>query len=101
MTDEWAAYQGIATPTTTHETVTHGAGEYVRADVHTNTVESAFSFFKRVIADSFHRISAKHLDRYSDEFEFRFNNRDNMFLFRHTTKRLIDGKTMTYEKLTA
>ena len=44
---------------------------YVRGDVHTQTVESAFSLFKRSIVGSFHQISEKHVDRYLDEFEFR------------------------------
>jgi transposase-like protein len=101
VTDQHSSYLGIADADTVHETVNHGRGEYVRGDIHTNTVESAFSLFKRAIVGSFHQISSKHLDRYLDEFEFRFNNRGNKFLFRDTVKRLIDGKAMPYEKLTA
>lgn len=47
MTDEWAAYPAIASETTKHETVNHKAEEWVRGDVHTNTMEGAFSLFKR------------------------------------------------------
>jgi len=43
----------------------------------------------------------KHLDRYLDEFEFRFNNRKNAYLFRDTLMRLCDGKALPYETLTA
>ncbi len=46
MTDERAAYDGIADADTTHETVTHSKKEYVGGDIHTNTVERAFGLFK-------------------------------------------------------
>jgi hypothetical protein len=73
----------------------------VRGDVHTNSVEGAFGLFKHAIVGSFHQISTKHIDRYLDEFEFRFNNRKNGYLFRDTLTRLVNGKAMPYEKLTA
>lgn len=101
MTDEWPAYRGISDHNTTHETVNHSAKEYVRGDVHTNSAESAFGLFKRSIVGSFHQISHKHLDRYLDEFEFRFNNRKNPYLFRDTITRLVTADALTYEKLTA
>ena len=43
----------------------------------------------------------KHLDRYLDEFEFRFNNRKNVHLFRDTLVRLVTAKALPFEKLTA
>jgi transposase-like protein len=101
MTDEWQAYVGIADADTTHETVQHSAKEYVRGDVHTNSVEGAFGLFKRSIVGSFHQISHKHLDRYLDEFEFRYNNRKNAYLFRDTLTRLVTAKALPYEQLTA
>jgi transposase-like protein len=101
ITDQHPAYEGIGDEDTTHETVNHGAKEYVRGDVHTNTIEGAFGLFKRSIVGSFHQISVKHLDRYLDEFEFRFNNRKNGFLFRDTITRLVTAKALPYETLTA
>ena len=101
MTDEWQAYRGCGDADTTHETVEHGAKEYVRGDVHTNTVEGAFGLFKRGLIGSFHQVSHKHLDRYLDEFEFRYNNRKNPYLFRDTLTRLVTTETMPYEQLTA
>jgi transposase-like protein len=100
MTDEHPAYRGIGDADTTHETVTHRDKEYVRGDVHTNSIEGAFGLFKRAIVGSFHQISVKHLDRYLDEFEFRYNNRKNPYLFRDTLIRLCDGKALTYNDLT-
>jgi transposase-like protein len=100
MTDELPAYEGIADEDTRHETVKHGEEEWVRGDVHTNTVENAWSLFKRSIVGSYHQISAKHLDRYLDEFEFRFNNRNNPYLFRDTLLRLINSENLEYKELT-
>jgi transposase-like protein len=101
MTDEWEAYKGIEDANTKHETVNHGRDEYVRGDVHTNTVEGVFSLFKRSLVGAYHQVSVKHLDRYLDEFSFRFDNRNNPYLFRDTLLRLIKSDSLTYEKLTA
>ena len=49
----------------------------------------------RAAIDSFHNISKKHLPAYLDEFEFRFNNRENPYLFRDTIKRMIAGNSLT------
>jgi transposase-like protein len=100
-TDEWQAYRGIADHNTRHETVEHGADEWVRGDVHTNTVESAWSLFDRAVIGSYHKVSKKHLPAYLQEFEFRFNNRENPYLFRDTLLRLIQGDSLTYAELTS
>ena len=99
-TDEAAGLMGIDDQHTTHQTVNHGNREYVRGDVHTQPVDSAFSLFKRSIVGSFHQISEKHVDRYLDEFEFRNNNRKNPYQFRDVLLRLIDAKAMPYSELT-
>ena len=70
-------------------------------DVHTNNIEYAWSLFKRSIAGSYHQISTKHLDAYLDEFEWRFNNRDNKYLFRDTLIKLLNTPKMEFKKLTA
>ncbi len=53
----------------------HAAGEYVRGDVHTNTIESVFSVFKRGMKGTYQHCAEKHLHRYLAEFDFRYNNR--------------------------
>lgn len=58
-----------------HEIVNHGAGEYVRGDAHTNTVESYFAILKRGIMGTYHHVSQQHLKRYLAEFDFRYNER--------------------------
>jgi transposase-like protein len=75
MTDEWRSYRGIGKEFAAHETVNHGKGEYVRGDASTNTAESYFALLKRGLVGSFHHVSKKHLDRYCDEFSFRWNHR--------------------------
>jgi transposase-like protein len=58
-----------------HETVNHKRGEYVRGEVHTNTVEGYFSIFKRGMRGTYQHCKEKHLHRYLAEFDFRYNNR--------------------------
>lgn len=99
-TDEWQAYRGIADEDTRHETVNHHQEEWVRGDVHTNSVEGIWSLLKRSIVGSYHKVSVKHLDAYLDELEWRFNNRDNPYLFRDTLLKLIKSENLPYEKLT-
>lgn len=84
-----------------HKTVCHSKGEYVRGDVYTNTIESAFSLLKRGIIGTWHRVSAKHLSAYLDEMTFRFNNRKNPYLFRDTLIKMLNTSNLEYKKLTA
>jgi transposase-like protein len=100
-TDQWSGYGNMNDFDTKHETVDHSKEEWVRGDVHTNSVEGVWSLFKRSIVGSYHQVSAKHLDAYLDEFEWRFNNRRNPFLFRDTLLKLIESESLPYEKLTA
>ena len=99
-TDGHSAYEGIDDDNTIHVSVDHHAGEYVRGLAHTNTMESVWSLFKRSIVGSYHQISYKHIDRYLDEFEFRFNNRNNPYLFRDTLLRLLTTENLKYKELT-
>ena len=54
----------------------HGNEEYVRGNVHTNTVEGFFSILKRGVNGVYHHVSRGHLGRYCDEFAFRYENRN-------------------------
>jgi transposase-like protein len=98
-TDDWKAYEGIADHDTKHETVNHSEKEYVRGDVHTNSMENVWSLLKRSIIGSYHQVSAKHLDSYLDELEFRFNNRENPYMFRDAMLKLVVAETLPYAKL--
>ncbi len=98
-TDQHSGYRGIADENTRHETVDHSAKEWVRAEVHTNTVESVWSLLKRSIIGSYHQLSSKHLASYLDEIAFRFNHRKNPHLFRDTLVAMLDAETLTYAEL--
>jgi transposase-like protein len=84
-----------------HKTIKHSSGVYVVGDIHTNTVESAFSLLKRGIMGTWHRLSAKHLAAYLEEMEFRFNRRNRSDLFLDTLRHMITAPALTFEKLTA
>jgi transposase-like protein len=85
-----------------HETVNHSRGEYVRGDVHSNTVESYFGLLKRGLYGTYHHVSEAHLQRYINEFDFRFTNRKSQGVEDHarTLKALgqIRGKRLTYRR---
>jgi transposase-like protein len=102
ITDEWPAYPDAMRRVgiTRHKTIKHKSHVYVVGEVHTNTVESAFSLLKRGIMGTWHRVSVKHLPAYLDEMCFRFNNRKNPYLFRDTILKLIASPNLEYKKLT-
>jgi len=99
-TDDWMPYRGILDGTR-HETVAHGKKQWVQGDVHTQTIEDVWSLFKRSIIGSYHHLSVKHLQAYLDEMAFRYNNRENAYLFRDTLLRLIGAEPMEYAELIA
>lgn len=103
VTDELTAYPsamiGAGIKGGQHETIKHKEKIYVRGEVHTNTVESAFSLFKRGLTGAFHKVSLKHLQRYLNEFSFRFNNRKNPDLFGMTVRRMALAGNLPYAKL--
>jgi transposase-like protein len=75
MTDESKMYTYVGHNFASHGTVVHSNREYVRGDVHTNTVEGYFSILKRGIYGVYQHVSEAHLNRYLSEFDFRYNNR--------------------------
>ena len=83
-----------------HKTINHTAGSYVMGDIHTNTVESAFSLLKRGIMGTWHKLSAKHLTSYLQEMEFRFNRRKRPDLFVDTLRHMVTAPVLTFENLT-
>jgi transposase-like protein len=74
-TDEAMQYDNLRNHFAAHESVNHGAEEYVRGDVTTNTVEGYFSIFKRGMKGVYQHCGKKHLHRYAAEFAFRYSNR--------------------------
>ncbi|UQV18867.1 IS1595 family transposase [Brevundimonas albigilva] len=74
-TDEHRGYRGL-NARYDHQTVNHGAGEYVSGKATTNAVESLWALFKRQYHGTHHFISPKHMDAYLNEMTFRLNRRD-------------------------
>ena len=75
MTDQYGAYRTLTRRGFTHTTVNHSTLEYVRGNVHTNTIEGFWSQLKRSIDGTYHAVSPKYLQSYVDEFVFRYNFR--------------------------
>jgi transposase-like protein len=104
MTDEHVAYAGLNGIFFKHETVNHMGGEYKRGMVSTNGIESVWALLKRGIYGTWHQVSIKHLNRYVSEVAFRLNAGN---VKQHTLERIdsfirsVDGKRLTYERLTA
>ena len=97
-TDEAAAYDWVPN----REKVRHSAGEYVRQQAHTNGVESFWSMLKRAYKGTFHQLSAKHLNRYVQEFAGRHNVRpfDTLDQMQQLAGGLL-GKRLRYRDLVA
>lgn len=85
-----------------HNYVTHSVGEYVRGDVHTNTIENYFSIFKRGLCGVYQHCSKQHLKRYLCEYDFRYNFREKLGFndMQRTNQALkgIEGKRITYQR---
>ena len=75
MSDQHQAFRKIAMNYADHQTVNHLRKEYVRDDVHVNTIESFNSLLERVKLGVFHHMSPKHLARYLNEISFRWDHR--------------------------
>jgi transposase-like protein len=102
MTDTAGGYMEMGKEFARHEMVDHGAGEYVRGDAHSNTVEGYFATLKRGITGVYHHVSEAHLKRYLAEFDFRYNERSALGVddAARTVKALqgIAGKRLTYRR---
>jgi len=83
-----------------HRTVNHTVQWVVPGSrIHTNTVESSFSLLKRGLIGSFHRVSIKHLQRYLNEFEYRFNERNSTKQFENCVAEMCATKPLTFRNL--
>jgi hypothetical protein len=101
VTDGSKTYFSVMPKKSQHESVDHSKYEFVRGDVHTNTLEGFFSIFKRGLVGVYQHMSSRHLSRYLTEFDFRMNTREKMGI--NDTERAeialqgFKGKRLTYE----
>jgi transposase-like protein len=105
MTDDFGAYKKIGPDFASHEVVNHTAKEYARGDVTTNTVESSFALLKRGLVGTFHHVGEQHLQRYVNEFDFRWNTRTKLGYSdadrTNVALKNIGGKRLTYRRIDA
>jgi len=103
-TDQAVAYDNLKEQYI-HETVNH-MEEYVRGQVHTNSLENFWSLMKRNLAGTYVCVEPFHLGRYLDEQMFRFNNRATKDNPLDDTDRFllalsqVANKRLTYAELT-
>lgn len=77
-TDEMRSYILVSRMGFKHKTVKHSKGEWVRGNVHTNTIEGFWGQLKRSITGTYCSVSRKHLPSYLNEFSFRYNHRHDL-----------------------
>ena len=99
-TDRWVGYRGLKAEFN-HATVDHMAKQYVNGDCHTNGIESFWALFKRGYHGVYHQMSKKHLQRYVNEFTFRFNRRANgmQSIFSDVVARVANSAQLPYKTL--
>jgi len=100
VTDEWNTYRALTKHGYEHKSVMHKLNIYVKDGFHTNTIEGAFSLLKRGIIGIYHSVSPKHLQRYCDEFSYRYNTRTKTEAdrFGHSITQA-HGRRLTYNQL--
>lgn len=104
MTDSSPRYNVVKRdqPFAAFDQINHSAKQYVRGNVHTNTVESYFSILKRGLIGTYHHVASSHLHRYTNEFDFRYNHRTalgfNDSERANIVLKEIAGKRLTYRR---
>lgn len=88
FTDDWASYKPLARHYIDHKIVNHSAGEYVRGDAYTNTIEGAFGNLKTGMLGVYKKVSPAYLQNYLDEYSWRHNaKREDGALFEQLLQR--------------
>jgi predicted RNA-binding Zn-ribbon protein involved in translation (DUF1610 family)/transposase-like protein len=75
ITDDYPIYKKVGRIGLFHDSINHSKEQYVKGDIHTNTIEGFWSQMKRSMDGTYHAVSAKHLQSYVDEFAYYYNNR--------------------------
>ena len=88
MTDEFTGYIPFK-KIVKHKRVNHSKKEYARGSIHTNTIEGFWALLKRGITGQYHWLSDKHLNKYIQEFCFKYNNRENNNVFALLTNNML------------
>ena len=101
FTDAWRGYNGLHSHYA-HEVIDHSIG-YGKGELHTNSIESFWALFKRGYQGVYHQMSRKHLQRYIEEYTFRFNRRSEMMqsVFSDVVASIMETPQLPYKELTA
>lgn len=89
MTDEFKGYARLHR-IVEHRTVNHQR-EYVNGNIHTNSIEGFWALLKRGITGQYHKVSLTYLQKYVNEFAYRYNHRKNPYVFDLTILKAIGG----------
>lgn len=97
--DEWIGYKTIG-KLYAHHVVDHGHGQYVNGNAYTNTIEGFWGIMKRGLTAIYNHPSKKHLQRYANEFCFRYNTRNMSGADRFNLLLCNSKNRITYQSLT-
>lgn len=105
FTDDYAVYDKLESMGLQHDTINHTQDNFLRAGIHTNTIENFWSCLKRMLGGTYIHVSPVHLNAYVQEQVFRFNHRKKLMFseenrFANVIKG-VAGKRLTYKELTA
>jgi len=100
VSDGWVGYSSLH-KYYTHKKIPHNEGLYVKDSFHTNSIEGFWSLLKRGILGIYHSVSPKHLQKYCDEFAFRYNTKDYKEGDRFNLALLTATERITYKALIA
>jgi transposase-like protein len=90
ITDEYRGYSRVPKKIKKHYKINHQIS-YVNGNIHTNNIEGFWDLLKRGIIGQYHKVSIGYLQKYIDEFAFRYNNRNNEEVFELTLAKAIGG----------
>ena len=98
--DEWKGYKTVQ-KVYKHSIVDHGHGIYAVGGAYTNTIEQFWgNFCKRSMIGIYNHVDRKHLQRYFDEFSFRYNFRSVNISERFERVIVGSNKRITWKRLT-
>jgi len=100
VSDGWRGYSEVY-KNYEHKRIPHNKGQYVKDNYHTNSIEGFWSLLKRGILGIYHSVSPKHLQKYCDEFAFRYNTKDYDEGNRFNLALYCSVERLTYEQLIA
>ena len=98
VTDEWPGYRKLK-DFYTHDVIKHQDKVYVVGDIHTNTIENFWSVVKRCVDGTYHQVSRKHIQKYLNEFSFRYNNRKDTDQQRFASALALSHGRLKYSQL--